>query len=129
MRTLKHLVIAVICVVAFGISAAAQTHSVTLSWTPPVAQTGVTITVYNVYRADTSGGQVAVTHPLDPSGVPGTTFTDTTVLAGKTYYYKVTTFCTSCTTQESVMSNEVKAIIPALVTQPGAPTVTTVVVN
>jgi hypothetical protein len=121
-------------VLAFAALAQAQ-HSVVLSWTAPAPQAGVTINVYNVYRSDTSGGQVAGTHPLDPSGVAGLTFTDSTVVGGQTYYYKVAAWCATCsngkggTGAESPFSNEYKAVIPSNALVPGAPTITTVVIQ
>lgn len=75
-------------------------HSVTLSWAAS-ATTG--ITHYTVYRGSVSGGpytQIAVPTAL--------TFTDTTVLAGQTYFYVVT----ASTTVESAKSNQVSATIP-----------------
>jgi len=62
---------------------------------------------YNVYRSGKSGGPYTkINSPLDLS----TIYTDTTVLAGQTYYY-VTTAVDSDGT-ESTYSNEVPAAIP-----------------
>ena len=113
-------------------SAMAQ-HFATLSWTAPPPQTGVTATVYNVYRSDTPGGQVMGTHPMDLSGVTGLSYTDNTVVGGHTYYYKVSMWCAPCNGgkgAESPFSNEYKADFPPDVAiVPGAPTITTVVIK
>jgi fibronectin type 3 domain-containing protein len=62
---------------------------------------------YNVYRGNTSGGPYTEINPtLDPS----TTYTDSTVLGGQTYYY-VSTAVDSAGV-ESGFSNQVKATIP-----------------
>jgi len=130
---MKKLVL-LMCILAFAGLAHAQ-HSVVLSWTAPAPQAGVTISVYNVYRSSTSGGQVMGTHPLDPSGVPVTTYTDSTVVGGQTYYYKVAAWCAICSDgkggvgMESAFSNEYKAVIPVNALVPGAPTITTVVIQ
>ncbi len=58
-----------------------------LSWTPPATDGGSPITGYNVYRSDTSGGELTMV---------GTTsslnYNDTTVTNGFTYYYVLTAF-------------------------------------
>jgi hypothetical protein len=59
-------------------------HQANLSWT---ASTTPNVT-YNVYRATASAGPF--TTPLNTTPVTGTTYTDTTVTAGLTYYYEVT---------------------------------------
>jgi hypothetical protein len=63
-----------------GLSATAGDHQIALIWN---AVTGATS--YNVYRGATSGGET----PLQ-SGLPGTSFTDTGLTNGTTYYYQVT---------------------------------------
>lgn len=89
--------------VALSGSAIAPQHSVTLSWSASTS----TVTGYNVYRSSQSGGPYT---KLDSSLVTGTSFTDSTVQAGLTYYY-VTTAVDSSNT-ESTNSNEVSAVIP-----------------
>ncbi len=56
-------------------------HAATLNWT---ASTTPNVT-YNVYRATTAAGPF--TTPLNSSPITATTFTDTAVSAGQTYYY------------------------------------------
>jgi titin len=81
-------------------------HDVILSWT---ASTTTGVVGYNVYRGTTSGGESAT--PLNSSPVNGTTYTDTTVQAGQTYYYVVTAVASNDVTQ-SADSNEVSATVP-----------------
>ena len=65
-----------------NLAATNQYQAVQLTWTAaPFA------TSYNVYRGTTAGGEAAT--PI-ATGVAGTTFNDTTVVGGTTYYYKVT---------------------------------------
>ena len=62
---------------------------------------------YNVYRATISGGPYTkINSALDGS----TTYTDSTVQAGTTYYYVTTAVDGSGT--ESTHSNQVQAVIP-----------------
>jgi len=74
----------------------------TLVWT---ASASGTVSGYNVYRATTAGGPYT---KLNTATVAATTFTDTTVVHGTTYYYVVTAADPS--TLESVNSNEVPAV-------------------
>ncbi|MCL5670043.1 MAG: IPT/TIG domain-containing protein [Acidobacteria bacterium] len=62
-------------------------HSVTLTWDPPTS-TSVSITGYNVYRSQAAAGPFAKIN--GSSAVTGTSYTDTTVQGGTTYYYEVT---------------------------------------
>jgi hypothetical protein len=79
-------------------------HIVNLSWNPSTSGA----VGYNVYRGGASGGPYTEINPtLDPS----TTYTDSTVLGGQTYYYVSTALDASGV--ESGFSNEVKATIPA----------------
>jgi hypothetical protein len=83
-------------------------HSVTIAWTatnPPVAG-------YNVYRASPPGSPVKLTLRL----VPGTQYTDTTVEAGHTYVYSVTSVDFSGV--EGNPSANTTVTVPATVTPP-----------
>jgi hypothetical protein len=82
---------------------AVATHSVNLSWTASTS----TVVGYNVYRSSQSGGPYTI---LDSSLIANTTFTDTTVQAGQTYYYVTTAVDTN--NVESVFSNQVSAAVP-----------------
>jgi predicted phage tail protein len=57
---------------------------VTLNWTPPASNGGSAITAYRVYRGTASGGETWIA----TVGVV-TTFTDTGLTNGTTYWYQV----------------------------------------
>lgn len=79
------------------------THSVGLTWSD--GSSG--IAGYKIYRAGVSGGPYSnINAGLDAT----TSYTDTTVVAGQTYYYVVTAVDGSGT--ESAYSNETSAIVP-----------------
>jgi len=80
-------------------------HSVSLSWT---ASTSSNVTGYNVYRGTQSSGPYT---KVNSSRVAGTTYTDSTVQAGQTYYYVATAVDSS--NNESVYSNQAPAVIPS----------------
>jgi len=86
-----------------GTGVAAVQHSATLSW----ADSDSTVTGYNVYRSTVSGGPYT---KLDSALVAATTSTDTSVQAGQTYFYVVTSVDTSGV--ESGYSSEASAAIP-----------------
>jgi len=87
-----------------GTGVAQVQHSVALSWT---ASTSNTVVGYKVYRGTQSGGPYTL---ITNTPVTGTTFTDTTVVAGQTYFYVVT--AVDGGGNESVNSNEVSAVVP-----------------
>jgi hypothetical protein len=78
-------------------------HSASLSWT---ASTSPNVT-YNIYRSMTSGGPYT---KLNSSLIATTTYLDTTVQAGQTYYYVVT--AVDASNNESPKSIEVKGAVP-----------------
>jgi fibronectin type 3 domain-containing protein len=78
-------------------------HDVVLSW----SASSSSVTGYNVYRGTKSGGESAT--PLNSSPVTGSTFTDTSVAAGQTYYYVVTAVDGST---QSSDSNQASATVP-----------------
>jgi beta-galactosidase len=78
-------------------------HSATLSW---VASTS-SVAGYNVYRSDVSGGAYT---KLNSQLVTSTQYPDSTVLAGQTYFYVVTSADSSGI--ESAFSNQASAIVP-----------------
>jgi len=77
-------------------------HSVSLSWK---ASTSSNVTGYNVYR-----GSIAGSYGLINSMTSGTTYTDTTVQNGQTYFYVVTTVDSAGA--ESPYYNTAEAVIP-----------------
>jgi hypothetical protein len=89
-----------------GSATAAPPASVTLSWN---ASTSSGVDGYNLYRGTVSGGPYT-TH-LNSTLNTTMSATDTTVVAGQTYYY-VTTAVNSAGT-ESAYSNQVQAVIPS----------------
>jgi hypothetical protein len=87
-----------------GTGAAQSTqHSVSLSWN---ASSG-SVAGYNVYRGTVSGGPYS---KLNSSLQATTTYTDSTVLSGKTYYYVATSVGSSGA--ESSFSSQVVASVP-----------------
>jgi hypothetical protein len=83
------------------------THDVMLSWT---ASTTPGVMGYNVFRGTTSGGESST--PLNSAPISNTTFADTNVTAGTTYYYHVTAVAANDVTQ-SAASNETTATVPS----------------
>jgi hypothetical protein len=79
-------------------------HSANLSWQASTS----TVAGYNVYRGTVSGGPYA---KVNSGLVGGTSYTDTTVAAGQTYYYVVTAVDSS--NAESSYSAQVSAVVPA----------------
>jgi fibronectin type 3 domain-containing protein len=105
---------------AFGqATATATAHSVVLTWTQspnPTCTPVCPVTGNKVYRGTTAGGESATAYMVFTT--PTTTFTDTAVTNGTTYYYKVTAVNIN---GESGKSNEASAVIPNPL-PPNAPT-------
>jgi fibronectin type 3 domain-containing protein len=78
-------------------------HSVSLAWSPSPS----TVVGYNTYSSAQSGGPYT---RLTGTPVAAMSYTDTTVQAGKTYFYVVTAVDSS--NVESANSAEVSALIP-----------------
>lgn len=78
-------------------------HAVSLTW---IASASPGVTGYNIYRGTAPG-----TYPVELTSTPvaGTSFTDTTVAAGKTYYYVATAVAGS---ESSGYSNQAQATVP-----------------
>jgi fibronectin type 3 domain-containing protein len=83
-----------------SLMASAVPGQVTLTWTASVS---TTVTGYNVYRSTVSGTGYMKVATL----VQGTTYQDSTVASGTTYYYVVTAVGPG--NAESVYSNEASA--------------------
>jgi fibronectin type 3 domain-containing protein len=78
-------------------------YSVSLSWNPSTDVTG-----YNVYRSTGSNGTYA---KINPNIDANTSYTDSTVASGQTYYYEATSVSSSG--QESARSTPpVMAAVP-----------------
>jgi hypothetical protein len=89
--------------ISFSGSGVVVTHSATLTWT---ASTSVVVGYY-VYRSSISGGPYT---KLSSSIDASTSFIDTSVVSGQTYYYVVT--AGDSNNVESAYSNQVTATIP-----------------
>jgi hypothetical protein len=79
-------------------------HSVTLTWT---ASTSTGVTGYNVFRSQTTGGPYT---QMNTNLIGGTSFVDSSVTAGQTYYYVTTAVGIS---GQSSYSNETSASVPS----------------
>jgi hypothetical protein len=88
------------CVTGSG----AVSHYVSLSWTASVS---ANIVGYKVYRATSSTGSYTL---LTASPVTTTSYSDSTVQAGQTYYYAATAVDSSG--NESTYSSQVSAAVP-----------------
>ena len=99
---------------------AGTAHSVTLSWQAPSPVGGSgTISGYNIYRSPSSAASyVKLNTPL----AAGLTFTDTSVSAGASYNYCLTTV--DSLGQESACSAPATANVPSNPNAPSAPLIT-----
>jgi fibronectin type 3 domain-containing protein len=95
-------------------SATGGTNTVTLSWSAPTNSGGAAISGYRIYRSTASGTETLLT----TLGTQ-TSYTDTGLSAGITYYYQVTALNS---VGEGSRSAERAATPTAAATTPGAPT-------
>jgi hypothetical protein len=86
-----------------GTGVAATAHSVSLSWT----DSGSGVAGYNVYRGSVSGGPY---DQVNPALASTPSYSDTSVVAGQTYYYVTT--AVNGSGAESAYSNEAEGTIP-----------------
>jgi hypothetical protein len=87
---------------ATGSGTVTPTYSVNVSWNSSSDATG-----YNIYRSTTATGTYSkINSPLDTA----TSYTDSTVVSGQTYYYAATAVNSSG--QESAQSTPVEVVIP-----------------
>jgi len=90
------------CITGPGVTA----HSVSMNWT---ASTSSNIAGYNVYRGAAAAGPFS---KVDATPIAGTSYTDTTVQPGQTYYYVVTAVDSS--NNESLHSTPAaQAVVPS----------------
>ena len=87
---------------------------ITLRWDPPADDGGSAITNYRIYKSTSSGGERYLTQV----GASTTTYTDSSVSKGITYYYYVTAVNS---VGESQPSNEVNATSRNNATKPTPP--------
>ena len=85
-----------------SLSASASGTTITLTWSPPSSSGSSLITQYNIYRGSSSNGEILLT---SVASAP-TTYSDTGLEVGKTYYYKVSA---SNSIGEGPKSNEASA--------------------
>jgi hypothetical protein len=85
------------------LSGTAAKHSVALSW----SDTGTGISGYNIYRSTVSGASYS---KVNSAAVVPTSYTDSAVTSGTTYYYVVTAAAPSGA--ESADSNQITAKVP-----------------
>jgi Abnormal spindle-like microcephaly-assoc'd, ASPM-SPD-2-Hydin/Immunoglobulin I-set domain len=86
-----------------GTGVAAASHSVALTWTPSAS----TVIGYNAYSSQQSGGPYT---KMTSTPDAATSYTDSNVQAGQTYFFVVTSVDSS--NVESAFSAEVSALIP-----------------
>jgi hypothetical protein len=86
-----------------GTGAQTVSHSATLTWTPSTSS----VMGYYVYRGTQTGGPYV---KLNATPISLTTYTDSAVQAGLTYFYVATSV--DSTNTESIFSNETSAVIP-----------------
>lgn len=85
-----------------GIGAAPNQHSVDLAWTASADAVG-----YNIYRGITPTGPYTI---INTALNGTTTFTDSAVASGQTYYYVAA--AVNASSEESGYSNQAEAVIP-----------------
>jgi fibronectin type 3 domain-containing protein len=117
------LVVCVLVLLTTMPAEAQAKHSVSLSWTQ-IAQNGITVSDFNLYRTTLCGNSASYVGVGHTGSGTLTTFTDSTVAANTTYCYVVT--AVSNTGQESANSTEAKAVVPQDIQSPQALTVTSV---
>jgi hypothetical protein len=84
--------------------ATAGSSSVTINWNIPASNGGFPITGYKIFRGTASGGETYI-----KSIANILTYSDTSVIAGQIYYYKVSAVNSA---GEGAMSNEASATVP-----------------
>jgi fibronectin type 3 domain-containing protein len=110
--SMKQRMCLAVLAVALFLAQDTKPHKATLTWVQGAPQSAgdCAVSSNNIYRST-----VANQETLFASIPAATTYVDTTVLAGKTYFYKVSAL--SCA-GESPLSMEVSATIPH---KPGGP--------
>jgi hypothetical protein len=94
------------------LSATAGPTQVSLSWSTPASNGGPAVTSYNLYRGINPSGENGMPYA---TGITSTSYTDTTVTQGTTYFYKVTALNS---VGESPASNEASAKPASIPTAP-----------
>jgi fibronectin type 3 domain-containing protein len=99
-----------------SLAVTAGSGSVSLTWTPPASNGGAAISGYNIYRGTSPGGEAST--PV-ASNVTTTSFTDTGLANGTTYYYKVAAVNPAGTSPQSGEASATPTAVQATV--PSAP--------
>jgi PKD repeat protein len=97
-----------------GLGATPGNAQVALAWTAPGTDGGAAVTSYNVYRGTSAGAEVL----LVSTGSAATSYTDSTVTNGVTYYYQVAAVNSK---GEGARSSEVSATPLGPASPPSAP--------
>jgi hypothetical protein len=141
LKKLLPLLAVAIAFACFPVAARAQTHTVTLAWTPGAAVAGVSAASvsFNVYSAPGACASGQTFTKINTSPVTSPTFADhsaylTSTAVVQTFCYQVTGVAAPVPPAtlgvESVPSNQVAASIPAIVpTTPAAPSLQAPVVT
>ena len=85
-------------------TASSSSHAVSLRWSPSTSD----VVGYNIYRGSVPGGPYT---KINPVLTPSTSYVDSSVQGGKTYYYVSTAIEPGGT--ESKYSNQMQAVIPS----------------
>jgi len=99
-----------------SLAATAGSGSVSLTWGAPTSNGGAAITGYNVYRGTSPGGESAT--PV-ATNVAITSFTDSGLVNGTTYYYTVAAVNSAGTSPDSNEASATPVLVQATV--PSAP--------
>jgi hypothetical protein len=92
-----------------ALSATATTGAIDLSWSAPTSTGGIPLTDYEIFRGTATGAESGAALAT----VTGTTYVDTAITAGITYYYVVEAINSI---GASLASSEARATLPAAVT-------------
>jgi len=90
-------------ITATGAGVSTKQHTVGLTWSPSTSS----VVGYNIYRGTTTGGPYS---RLNSGSLVSTSYSDSTVKSGSTYFYVTTALNSSGA--ESIKSNEVRAAVP-----------------
>jgi fibronectin type 3 domain-containing protein len=102
-------------------SASVSNGAITVSWSPPSSNGGASVTSYNVYRGTSAGNESTTAY----TSSTGTSFTDTAVSLGTTYYYVVKAVNTAGSGAASGEVSALAAKAPGAITNLVAKTATT----
>lgn len=120
LRSAIFATIAIVLVMFSCNQARAVQHSVVLTWGPASVSGSCVLAGYTVYRTETPGSETIPNH-IAALGLVHT-YTDTTVVNGHTYEYKVGAFGPApCSPTDGPLSNPATAVIPADVSTTGTP--------